>query len=171
MSNIPTASRPKMQNYGVETNLAGLLDWTWADERLSKARNYWIASTKQDGTPHVAPVWAIWRDGTLYFSSHVQSRKARNLAHDPRATLHLESGDEVVILEGRVALVTDSAILARFGEDYAIKYGLNPVIDMMPGSAFYAFVPKMGLSWSESDFPRSATRWTFKPTASEDSSS
>jgi hypothetical protein len=170
MSHKPTASRPKMQNYGIETDPAGVLDWSWAEDRLVKARNYWIASTKEDGAPHVAPVWGIWRDGTLYFSSDFQSRKARNLVHDPRTALHLESADEVVILEGRVITVTDSTVLARFGEDYAVKYGLNPVADMMPGSVFYAFVPKMGLSWSEANFPKCATRWTFTPPAPEDSS-
>ncbi len=171
MSAIPTASRPKMQNYGIEAEATGLLAWDWVNDRLIKARSYWIASTRPDGTAHVAPVWGVWLDGALHFSSDSQSRKARNLAHNPRVALHLESGDEVVILEGRVVTVTDSSVLARVGTDYAAKYGLNPVEDVMPGAVFYALVPTMGLSWAEADFPKTATRWTFTPTAPEDSSS
>lgn len=171
MSNIPTASRPKMQNYGVETEPTGLLDWGWADERLSKSRNYWIASTRTDGAPHVAPVWGVWLDGAFYFGSDANSRKARNLLRDSRAVLHLESGDEVVILEGRMHIETDAAILARVGQDYAVKYGLDPVADPMPTSLFFAFVPQVGLSWLETDFPKTATRWTFTSTVPGDSSS
>jgi hypothetical protein len=171
MSNIPTASRPKMQNYGVDTSPAGLLDWTWTDERLANSRNYWIASTRADGAPHVAPIWGVWLDGALYFGSDSKSRKARNFLRDPRAALHLESGDEVVILEGQMRVETNAAVLARVGQEYATKYGLNPVADEMPGSLFFAFVPRIGLSWRETDFPKSATRWTFAPTGSEDSSS
>jgi general stress protein 26 len=29
------------------------------------------------------PVWGIWHDKSVWFSSSVQSRKARNLRHDP----------------------------------------------------------------------------------------
>jgi hypothetical protein len=32
---------------------------------------------------HVMPVWGIWHDKSVWFSSSVQSRKARNLRHDP----------------------------------------------------------------------------------------
>lgn len=170
MSNKPTASRPKMQNYGIETDSAGILDWSWAEEHLAKARNYWIASTKPDGAPHVAPIWGVWLDGALYFGSDSNSRKARNFAHDPRAALHLESGDEVVILEGHMVTVTDATVLARVGRDYAVKYGLNPVVEPMPGSLFFAFIPVMSLTWLEADFPKTATRWTFTPAAPEDSS-
>jgi hypothetical protein len=49
--------------YGVTTSDDGPLDWSHAEERLERARNYWIATTRPDGTPHAAPVWGYgWRD-------------------------------------------------------------------------------------------------------------
>ena len=36
------------------------LPWAWATERLNRARNYWIATTRSDGRPHSRPVWGIW---------------------------------------------------------------------------------------------------------------
>ncbi len=43
--------------YGVTTTSDGQLDWSHAEERLKRARNYWIATTRPYGTPHAVPVW------------------------------------------------------------------------------------------------------------------
>ena len=78
----PKASRPFMPGYGIldADSGRGLLPWSWAVERLSKSRNYWIASTWPDGRPHCVPVWGVWLDDGFYFSSGERSRKARNPA-------------------------------------------------------------------------------------------
>ena len=54
----PKASRPHMPGYGIlDANSGkGLLPWSWATERLAKARNYWVATTRPDGNPHAMPV-------------------------------------------------------------------------------------------------------------------
>jgi len=85
----PRASRPYMPGYGIvgPTQGSGLLPWSWAEERLTASRNYWVASSWPDGRPHAMPVWGIWHDGALWFSSSRQSRKARNLAADPRCVV------------------------------------------------------------------------------------
>ena len=96
-------SRPGFApGYGITAEPEGLLPWTWADERLAGARAYWVASTRPDGGPHAAPVWGLWLGDGVYFSTSRGSRKGLNLARDPRCVVHLESGDEVVIVEGRV---------------------------------------------------------------------
>ena len=79
-----------------------MLDWAWADERLAASRNYWIVTADADGRPRAAPVWGVWFDDAVVFGTSPASRKARNLARDPRVVINLESGDEVVILEGEV---------------------------------------------------------------------
>src|SRR5579864_8114798 len=76
------------------------LPFTHAEQRLATARNYWICTARPDGRPHSIPVWGFWMDGALYFGTARSSRKARNLAHNPALSVHLESGDDVVILEG-----------------------------------------------------------------------
>lgn len=79
----------------------GLLPWSWAEERLTAARNYWICSAGDDGRPHAMPVWGLWLEGGLLFGTARTSRKGRNLRRNPAVVVHLESGDEVVILEGQ----------------------------------------------------------------------
>jgi hypothetical protein len=55
----PKASRPYMPGYGIldAKSGSGLLPWSVAVERLTEARNYWIATTRPDGRPHAMPVW------------------------------------------------------------------------------------------------------------------
>ena len=43
----------------------------------------WVCSTRPDGRPHAMPVWALWIDGALWFSTDPSSYKARNLARSP----------------------------------------------------------------------------------------
>src|SRR6266516_3335808 len=111
----PTAGRPRMPDgYGSEQSATGLVPWQTVVERVAAARNYWLATTLPNGRPHAAPVWGLWLDGAFYFSTDPSSRKGRNLAAGPELVVHLESGDDVAILEGTAEPVADRALLARF---------------------------------------------------------
>src|SRR5437868_6624995 len=109
-------TRPEMKDYGISTDPQGMLVWDWVDVQMEKSRNYWIASSGTDGKPHAAPVWGVWMDGALYFSTSPTSRKARNLSANPDVVVHLESGDDVVILEGRIEHEHDLAVLRRMAD-------------------------------------------------------
>jgi len=154
-------SRPQMKNYGIQTADAGMMNWADVEPNLEKSRNYWIGSTQPDGKPHAAPVWGIWLEGALYFSSGRSSRKARNLLNNPQVVVHLESGDDAVILEGKVAELTDKTLYARIRELYGKKYPFIPTKEMNPGDVWFVLKPDVALAWLETDFTRSATRWTF----------
>jgi Pyridoxamine 5'-phosphate oxidase len=103
--------RPYMPGYGIRPDGEGLLPWSFVDERMANARNYWVATTRPDGRPHATPVSGVWIDGSFYFGTGPGSRKARNLAKNQHLVVHLESGDEVVILEGVAEEVADPASL------------------------------------------------------------
>ena len=66
------------------------------------------------------PAWGAWVDGALYFDGSPETRRGRNLAQNSSIVVHLESGDEVVILEGeavyassKAAVVSLTRVLAR----------------------------------------------------------
>ena len=149
-------------SYGVPTDGSGAerLPWSWAVERLAAARNYWVCTTRADGRPHTAPVWGIWRDDALWFSTARASQKGRNLAREPSLVAHLESGDETVILEGEAEDVHDPAALGRFADAYAEKYDFRPD-PTAPASAVYRLRPRVAQTWRERDYPQTATRWVF----------
>src|SRR5437870_11280561 len=83
----PHASRPYMPGYGLPKGAKGLLPWTWAERLLNKSHNYWIATSRPDGAPHVMVVWALWLDGAIYFSTGSKSRKAKNLDRNPKCVI------------------------------------------------------------------------------------
>ena len=88
----PVVDRPDIP-YGLKgpKEGLGLLPWSRASDRLRSSYIYWISTTRRDGRPHCIPVWGLWMDETLYFSNGAQT--ARNLARDPRVSVHLESGE------------------------------------------------------------------------------
>jgi nitroimidazol reductase NimA-like FMN-containing flavoprotein (pyridoxamine 5'-phosphate oxidase superfamily) len=148
--------RPYMPGYGIETSPEGLLDWAWAVQRLSTSHNYWLATADPDG-PHLAGVWAVWFDDQLCFSTGSRSRKARNLAADPRCSLSCESAVESVVVRGRARRVVDPDELIRLVTAYADKYGDG----VPPGEPVFVVRPDTVIALIESggQFTRTATRW------------
>jgi hypothetical protein len=153
---MPTASRPKFpKSYGISEEPDGQLDWSWAVERLTSSRNYWVVTAGAKGRPHAAPVWGLWLDDALVFGTSPESRKAKNLIRDPRVLVHLESGDEVVILEGEIER---GPIDDGIADIYKDKYDFRPD----PGEGWFWLRPASALAWVERDYPKTATRFTFE---------
>ena len=76
------------------------LTWTEIAERLSDAHSYWLHTTGETGTPNATPVWGVVAQGVLYHYTESRTLKARNLVHNPRVVVHLESASDVVIVHG-----------------------------------------------------------------------
>jgi hypothetical protein len=156
----PLRRRPPFEGYGVPSTEEGMLPWAWAVERLVAARNYWVATTRPDGRPHSMPVWGVWIDDAFFFGSGRNSAKSRNLAANPAIVVHLESGDETVILEGLAEPLVDSELERRVDEAYGPKYDFTPDSS---GAADPWFVvrPKRAYAWTERDYTSSATQFDF----------
>ena len=150
--------RPHMpEGYGVGDPQYGFepVEWTWVVEQMSEARSYWIATNRADGPPHVVPVWGLWLNDQFHFLSDPDSLKDRNIRRDPRTVVHLESGDHVVILEGQMLFHRATAeIVSAYESKYGISFGgeLEEV---------YTLEMSKVIAWTESDFPKTATRWQF----------
>lgn len=154
--------RPDMPHYGVMPDQKdGMLTWDWVDRQMTESRNYWIATTQPDGSPHVVPIWGAWVEGSLYFGTDKLSVKARNIRRDNRVVIHLESGDDTVILEGSVSEAQVSADLQKKVDDvFAQKYDFDPELDE-DGVLFYCLSSRKVMAWLESDYPATATYWLF----------
>lgn len=123
MSREPRATRPYMPGYGVHASTDDLLPWSWAEERLAAAHNSWLATVNPDGSPHAMAVWTVWFEGEAWFSTGLDSRKARNLRRDSRCTLTTERADEAVIIEGVARFVPEADGPAAVIAAYAARYG------------------------------------------------
>jgi hypothetical protein len=161
----PKSGRPHMPGYGLPQSKKGLLPWKWAVQRLRKSHNYWITTVKPDGSPHTMVVWGLWLDGAFLFSTGRQSRKAKNLAKNPRCVVCTEDAAEAVIVEG-VAEIAGVPARRVFLKKYKPKYDFDmstmeqdilamkePVLAVRPQVVFGLY---------EKKFMNSATRWKFK---------
>jgi len=157
----PTPTRPRVPaGYGITSDPADAGAWDAVVGKIAASRNYWIASTRLDGRPHVMPVWGVWLDGRLLFATDRASRKGRNVAANPRVVVHLESGDDVVILEGVAREETAADPLSRFADAYDAKYAIRPD-SADPAAVTYTLRPTVVFSWTEANYPTSAIRWSF----------
>jgi pyridoxine/pyridoxamine 5'-phosphate oxidase len=128
--------------------------------QVNKSRQYWIATTRPDGTPHLMIIWGLWLEESFWFSTGSSSRKGRNLAVNPRCPIGTDDAAKAVVLEGSVALVNaKSAEYANFAKAYEKKYDWN-VQEM--GQPVYRFRPSVGFGLHENKFEQTATRWNFK---------
>ncbi|HEY3722227.1 MAG TPA: pyridoxamine 5'-phosphate oxidase family protein [Acidimicrobiia bacterium] len=118
------------------TNLADLygsplLDWSRITARLDRnltqapgtggpdRHTCWLATINADGSPHVTGIGAEWVDGAFWFETGKTTRKARNLARDPRCTLSVATKEFDLVIDGDAELVTDPATVAAMAEQWA----------------------------------------------------
>ncbi|MBN1994084.1 MAG: pyridoxamine 5'-phosphate oxidase family protein [Anaerolineae bacterium] len=164
----PKPSRPHIPEYGIPESEEGMLPWSHVCERMENALNYWIATISPGGQPHATPVWGVWLDDApyegFYFDGSPQTRRGRNLAANPAVAIHLESGDDVVILKGEAHQIDgrDRAFSTRLAAAYAAKYKLKdyaPTPDTWDNGGLYVVRPHVAFAWTH--FPKDATRWLF----------
>jgi len=84
-----------------------------------------VATLLPDGAPHSVPVWVGLEGNRIAFLTHPESRKARNLARDPRVAISVTDRDQphtMAQVRGRVTerLEGDAAwtIIDRLSNKY-----------------------------------------------------
>jgi hypothetical protein len=119
---------PQTVNLGVADGLPPV-DWTVVVDKLEagsapapdalNSRTTWLTTIDPDGGPHVTAVGALWVDGTFWFQTGPSTRKARNVARDPRCSLAVSIRDADVVLDGDAVRVTDPGAVARAAQAWA----------------------------------------------------
>jgi PPOX class probable F420-dependent enzyme len=118
-----------------------------------------------DGTPLPTPVWYLNRGTEIYFRTMRTSRKAKNLARDPRIAIQVEAGHRYVelraaIISGTAEEVGDAATRDWYKQARNRKYSaLAPAMNEMPDATrrhysdpfvLYRVVPERVKSWDNS---------------------
>lgn len=142
-----------------------LLDWSHIDARMREATNYWVATTRPDGRPHVMPTWAVWHENRVYFDGSPETRRMRNIAANPHVAIHLEDGTHAVILEGIAgpAGKPTRELAEALVELYTAKYAdqnYAPTPDQWDEGGLYVMEPTLALAWTE--FGVDMTRWVIR---------
>jgi hypothetical protein len=142
------------------------LEWAWVDDQLRAAGTYWVVPAAQPTgarrPPHPRPVWGVWNDLRLALS--IGSPVVRRLV-EPGApvTVHLDSGTEVVIVEGLAAGTSDDPdTIAAYDAKYDWSYDVadyGPLTIVTPTD----IVAWRTAGWAGRESFQHTGRWTFPP--------
>jgi len=137
------------------------IDWSWADQQLTDAGTYWV-DPWAPGRPHPRPVWGVWTDTTLYLS--IGSRVLRQrLEADPMLTAHLDSGADVVLLEGRVdGESTDAELIASYDAKYDWSYDVEEFGPLAVVTPARVLAWRLG-GWAGREGFQATASWSFGP--------
>jgi len=160
----PVATRPHAPGYELPETDDGLLPFGWARERLAGATTWWVATVRPDGRPHAMPIWGAWVDDRAYLLGLLTARWARNLLDNPAIVIHIQQGEDVVIVEGDAQLLTapDAVVLERCRTGFAkyqASHGNTVDPDRSVGKGFWEVTPRVVFGFS--DYVTDATRWRF----------
>jgi general stress protein 26 len=162
----PTATAARFPtDYGqTPETLADLMSWEEVAERIAGAKNYWLATLRPDGRPHLRPVDGVFVENALCFGGSPSTRWVQHLQQQPAISASLPDDDHAVILEGRAELVEDPAdpVAMALGPANREKYpqyfgGDEPA----PFHPFWCLRPARVYAWSLTGFPARATRFDF----------
>jgi hypothetical protein len=91
-------------------------------QALETAKEIYVATERADGSRSAtAPVWFMYEDGVVYFSTGSGSHKARRLQKGGRVYVAVGSADGPA-WQGRGSLVSDPVLIDRMAAYYRKKY-------------------------------------------------
>ncbi|HEY5729724.1 MAG TPA: pyridoxamine 5'-phosphate oxidase family protein [Anaerolineales bacterium] len=162
--NTPTISRPKLPK-GYADNPASYVDWEWVAAQLTESKNYWLCSVRPDKRPHVVPRWGAFIDNRLWYDGSPETRHARNIMDNSHVSLHLESGNQVVIMEGisKPAEKPTPEFAKKLAKAISDKYsdqGYSPEATQWDEGGLYVFTPLQCIAWTT--FYENPTKFVFE---------
>ncbi len=138
------------------------VEWRWVHDQLETAGTYWVVGPTS-GHPHPRPVWGIWADDRLHLSVGSPALSSGLTAGTP-VTVHLDSGTDVVIVEGTRGNPADTrsapALLAAYERKYDWHYdtaGYGPLVTIEPSKV----LAWRSAGWAGRDGFQVAGCWVF----------
>jgi len=109
------------------------------------------------------PVWGVWDDQGLWFSSAAGSRKVRNLLADQRCSVATDDALNPVVVEGVADVRPETPDRSRYLEAMNAKYAVSYGLDFLDGvnNLCLRVRPHSVIGLLQEDFSGSPTRWSF----------
>lgn len=103
--------------------------------RLQQEMIVWLVTSRPNGQSEPSPVWFLWGGESFLIYSQPGMPKLRNIAANPRVSLHLNSttdGRDIIVISGHATIVQDAppatgvpAFLLKYAEGIA-NLGTGP---------------------------------------------
>jgi general stress protein 26 len=138
--------------------------WVEVADRLLAARSYWLGSVDPEGSPHAVPVWGAVVHDDLHLFSERHTAKARYVAADPRVVVHLESAEDVVIVNGLLEDLGLPQEHADVMQALQVKYSAPEDAVYLPAAdpdfdVLWRLRPSRAMLWRLDEFDASQARW------------
>jgi hypothetical protein len=161
---IRTITRPKFPPGYVDKPTSSLT-WDWVATQLTGSKHYWVCSVRPNGHPHVVPRWGEFIENKFFYDGSPETRHALNIAENPHVSLHLESGEKAVILEGisQPAGKPEPEFAKRLAKAISKKYadhGYSPKPNQWDEGGLFVFTPRQCIAWS--NFTENPTKFVFE---------
>ena len=94
-----------------------------ATEELLRSSSYvYVATQRKNGElSEAAPVWFVYDDDRIFFTTGPETWKAKRIARGSPLTIHVGSRTGPTLV-GKATQVTDAALIERMGRAYGDKY-------------------------------------------------
>lgn len=122
--------------------------WRSFENRLARETTLWITTVRQDGRPHLTPVWFVWRDEKLYIAIGTDTQKYRNLQANRAVAMALPDTDSVLIFEGK-ARVVEGQIMVTIAELFLEKFEWDFRSDETADWRLIEVTPEKLLAWGD----------------------
>src|SRR6186713_1076923 len=122
------------------------------DERdafLTELRIGRLATMREDGWPHVTPIWYVWDDGRFVLSLGKSRRHLHNIARDPHVTLCVDEDPRTTDLTKSPRAVVCFGLAELLTEEGAVR---GPELDELlwfEGRVGVVITPKRWLAWDQ----------------------
>jgi len=137
------------------------ITWEHANDKLARETVYWVSTASRLGRPHAAPVWGIWKQSRFYFETAPNSVKGRNLSSNQSLVVHVQDGNDTVILEGTTRREKRTETLNQLRKDYFRKYQYTPDCSNKREQIFFMVEPKIIHAWKAPRNHRSLVKFIF----------
>ena len=140
-------------DYSMSKQEEGMVDWNTINQWMDDSKNYWLGTTKTNSKPHSRPIWGIWLDNFFYFGGGPNTRTVKNLNELNAISVHTESAQNVVIIEGYVERFDEEEMNKVLGKKYEERYGIfHP-------PPFWKVIPEIVFAWSMDDYKNTPTKF------------
>ncbi len=129
------------------------------DAFLDEQRTLRLATTDDDGVPHVVPMWFVWHEHAVWLSSLRRSRRHAHLVSGRKVGLVVDDGstyDELrgVRITGRPQVVADTdAASLQAHRRFSLKYSGVEDQPRKPSHVAVRVVPETIASWDFRKIP------------------
>jgi len=84
-----------------------------------------LATVREDGHPHVAPIWFVWNEGKIIFCTGDSSIMAKNMKHSPQVSICVDDESPpyaFVVIQGTAKLYDNHKDLLKWNTVFARRY-------------------------------------------------